>query len=432
MTMTRLTLILAAAMAAFSVIPPSATAQDDAITLRDASLALRAQTREAAGNEDWEAAIRSNEAALALQPGHPGLLNNRLVLARLSGNMPGMLDALDAIAGHGIAFDLSNLEQADELRTLDAERFAAIEARLAETAAPAGEARLVAEPPLRDALIEALAVDNETERLYLGSVVDRRIYRVEPFEPNEAEVFAGEEAEIGSIFGLAVDRRNGLLYATEGAVDITPLTSDEPIGTALVAFDLDTGEIVRRHTIEGATRMGDVVVRDGIVYVADADGGRIYRLDGPRGELELYAQDPRFVSLQGVAPARGALFVADYTWGIWRIDPVSRNATLLPTPPGAGLIGVDGMVADRTGRLFLVRNGTRPFGLFELEFDRFGDTPTALTPVLINDNRLGEPTTVRIADGRAFLINDAQWALFDADADPAERTDPMILSLPLP
>ncbi len=430
MTMTRFFLILAAAAAALTTAP--AHAQDDEISLREASLALRAQVRAAAGDEDWESAIRANNAALALQPGHPGLLNNRLVLARLSGNTPAMLDALEAIAGHGLAFDLSAVDEAEALRALDADRFAAIEAQLAANAAPVGEARRVAEPPLRDALIEALAVDNETERLYLGSVADRRIYRVEPFEPEAAEMFAGEDEPIGSIFGLAVDRRNGLLYAVEGAVDITPLTSDEPIGTALVAFDLDTGEIVRRHTIEGAARMGDLVVRDGIVYVADADGGRIYRLEGPRAELELYAEDARFVSLQGLASARGALFVADYTWGLWRIDPVSRNATLLSTPPGAGLIGLDGMVADRTGRLFVIRNGSRPFGLFELEFDRFGTALTALTPVLVNDPRLGEPTTVRIADGRAFVLNDAQWRLFEPDADPAERTDPIILSLPLP
>jgi hypothetical protein len=430
MTLTRLILILAAAMAALSV--PPAHAQDGDISLREASLALRAQTREAAGREDWEAAIRSNEAALALQPGHPGLLNNKLVLARLSGDMPGMLDALDAIAGHGISFDLSRLEQAEDLLALDAERFAAIEARLAQTATPIGEARVVAEPPLRNALVEALAVDNETERLYLGSVVDRRIYRVEPFEPGEAEIFAGEAEPIGSIFGLAVDRRNGLLYAVEGQVDITPLTSDEPIGTALIAFDLDTGEIVQRHTLDGATRMGDLVVRDGIVYVADADGGRIYRLEGPRAELELYAEDARFVSLQGLASARGALFVADYTWGIWRIDPVDRTARILPTPADASLIGLDGMVADRTGRLFVIRNGTAPYGLFELEFDRFGTTLESLTPVLVHDDRLGEPTTVRIADDRAFILNDAQWSLFQPDADASQRTDPMILSLPLP
>ncbi len=427
-----LSLILAAAVTAVGLTATPAFAQDGEITLREASLALRAQVRAAAGLEDWESAIRANEAALALQPGHPGLLNNRLVLARLSGDVPGMLDALEALAGHGIAYDLGGLAQSDALQALDPERFANLEARFAAIAAPIGEARLVAEPPLRDALIEALAVDNETERLYLGSVADRRIYRVEPFAPEDAEVFAGEAEAIGSVFGLAVDRRNGLLYAAEGAVDVTPRSEGEEVGTALVAYDLDTGEVMRRHTIEGATRIADLVVRDGIVFASDAEGGRIYRLDGPRAELELYAEDPRFTSLQGLTSARGALFVADYTWGLWRIDPVTRNAQLLSTPPNASLIGLDGMVADRTGRIFVIRNGTSPIGLFELEFDRFGTELTALTPVLIHDERLGEPTTVRIADGRAFLLNDAQWALFEPDADASARTDPMVLSLPLP
>ena len=90
------------------------------------------------------------------------------------------------------------------------------------------------------------------------------------------------------------------------------------------------------------------------------------------------------------------------------------------------------MIADRTGRLFVIRNGAAPVGLFELEFDRFGAALTALRPVLTGEDRLGEPTTVRIADGRAFLLNDAQWGLFEPDADPAARTDPQILSLPLP
>ena len=100
-------------------------------------------------------------------------------------------------------------------------------------------------------------------------------------------------------------------------------------------------------------------------------------------------------------------------------------------PPGASLIGLDGMVADRTGRLFVIRNGAAPFGLFELEFNRSGAL-SAMTPVFTGDERLGEPTTVRIADGRAFLINDAQWALFEPGADAGARTDPVVLSLPVP
>jgi hypothetical protein len=59
---------------------------------------------------------------------------------------------------------------------------------------------------------------------------------------------------------------------------------------------------------------------------------------------------------------------------------------------------------------------------------------TGLEPVLTGDERLGEPTTVRIADNRLFLTADAPWALFPEDgAPPANpRPEPVILSVPIP
>ncbi|MCR9127944.1 MAG: SMP-30/gluconolactonase/LRE family protein [Alphaproteobacteria bacterium] len=409
----------------------AAAAQD--LSLLDTSRQLRAETRAAAGAGDWEAARRTNEAALALQPGHAGLLNNALLIAGFAGDVEGQFLALERIAGAGLAFDISDYGRADTLRTADPERLAALEAAFAAIAAPAGDARRVAEPPLKDALIEALAVDSETERLFLGSVADRRIYRVEPFAPEAFEVFAGEDEPVGSIFGLAVDRRHGRLYAAEGQIEgITPAAEGEALSTALLAFDLETGALIERYTIEGAERIGDVAVRDGVVLATDAEAGRIYRLNGPRAQLELYAEDPRFESLQGVVSTRGAVFAVDYALGLWRIDPVERSAVLMPTPPGASLIGLDGMAVDRTGRVFVIRNGAAPVGVFELEFD-IDNQLTAMRPVLTGDDRLGEPVTVRLTDGRAFLINDAQWPLFEGEgADPDARTDPLILSVPLP
>lgn len=403
------------------------------MSLLDTSRALREETRAAAGAGDWEAARRTNEAALALQPGHGGLLNNALLIAGFAEDRAGQFSALERMAGAGLAFDLSEYEGAPALREIDAGRIAALETAFAVIDAPAGAARLVAEPPLRDALIEALAVDSETERMFLGSVADRRIYRVEPFAPQEAEVFAGEDAPIGSIFGLAVDRRTGRLYAAEASVEgVTPVSEGEAIGTALLAFDLETGELIERYTIEGAEHIGDVVVRDSIVYATDSGAGRVYRLNGPSGVLEVYADDPRFGSLQGVVSTRGAIYAVDYGMGLWRIDPVERTAVLMAPPPGASLIGLDGMAVDRAGRVFVIRNGGVPAGLFELEFDMSG-VLSAMTPVLTGDDRLGEPVTVRLTDGRAFLIADAQWRLFEGDdIEPQQRTDPMILAVRLP
>ena len=415
-------LVLAAA-------PGLAAAQEG--DLLDASRELRAATRTAASDGDWEAARRTNTAALALQPGHPGLLNNALVIAGLAQDEAAQFAALEAIAAAGLTFDVGEFEGGPALRSADPQRLALIQAALARNASPAGQARRIAAPPLRDALIEALDVDSETERLYLGGVVSRRIYRVDPVAPERAEILAGEAEPIGSIFGLAVDRRRGRLYAAEGVVDgVTPLGEGEAPGTALLELDLETGAILERHTIEGAQRIGDVFVRDSIVYATDAEGGRIYRLT-PGQALQVYAQDARFAALQGVVSTRGAVYVLDYALGIWRIDPVDRRARLAAAAQGVSLIGLDGMAVDRAGRVFVVRNGAQPAGLFELEFNTIGAV-TALTPVLVGDDRLGEPVTVRLTDGRAFLIADAQWRFFEGEqADPSQRTDPVIVSVPL-
>jgi hypothetical protein len=426
--------LLSCLAASALLIGASASALAQSRSALDLSRMLREEVRAAAQIEDFETAHRMNAAALALQPGHPGLLNNAVLLGAMAGKTEHQFEALEAMAGAGLSYDLDgSVRNLGQLEAADSERLNAIRLALGENAAPAGQAVAVATPPLNDALIEALAVDNETERLYLGGVVQRRIYRVEPFAPEEFDVFAGNDEPIGSIFGLVADRRHGRLYAAEGVVEQTPLAPDEQPETALLVLDLETGERIARHTIEGAERMGDLTVRDGVVFVSDAEAGRIYRLNGPRAELELYAQDERFASLQGLAQARGALWVVDYAVGLWRIDPVSRVAHLQPSPDGASLIGMDGLVADRLGRLFVVRNGAAPAGVFELVFDDANQL-VGLEPVLTGDARLGEPTTVRIADDRLFVNADAPWDQFPADgaAPDAPRRSPVILALPIP
>lgn len=422
--------ISAAALLLGAAFPASAQSP----SLLDASRALREEMRAAAQIEDFETARRLNTAALSIQPGHSALLNNAVLLAGFAGDVDGQFAALEAMAAAGLSYDLAaSVRNLVELETADAERIAALRTAFAQNATPVGSARLVASPPLGDALIEALAVDNETERVYLGGVAERRIYRVEPFAPSEFEVFAGEDDPIGSIFGLAADRVNGRLYAVEGVVPQTPLGEGETPGTALLALDLETGELIERYTIDGAVRMGDLTVRDGVVFVSDADGGRIYRLNGPRAELELYAEDTRFASLQGLAQARGALWVVDYALGLWRIDPVTRHAHLQPSPESASLIGLDGLVADRLGRLFVIRNGAAPVGVFELVFDAQSRL-VGMEPVLTGDPRIGEPTTARVSDGRLFVNADAPWDQFPEDGAAPEgpRRTPQILAVPIP
>jgi len=417
--------IIRASLAALALSAP-ASAQETASPFHNA-LALREAAREAAGTEDWAAAAHFTQEALRLQPGHPGLLRQAVILAeRTEGDVAAALEALAAAGG---VIDLQSLESYAALADADAARLGALETAFADNAAPIGDARPHLSAALENALVEGLALDIETERVFLSLVDRREIRMIEPFSEGESRRIAGPEDGLWSVFGLAVDRTHRMLYATTGVVPQTPLADGEPPGTALIAYDLVTFEEVGRWTPDGAGRLADLVTRDGQVFVTDSEAGRIYRLPGPGGSLELFFEDPRFANLQGVALTRGAVFVADYALGIWRIDPGRRTAERLVSD-GESLIGIDGLAAGPGGRLYAVRNGFQPAAVLAITPERNGES--VLEPVLRAHPAFmpGEPTLIRIADGRAFLLANSAWPLWgDGPEPPADApADAVILS----
>lgn len=402
-------------------------------SLLDQSQALRAETRMLAAEGDWAGAAGANAAALALQPGHFGLLTNAVALAANGGDLDGAFEALDALAQAGFSLDLaaaSGLEAALEEHAPS--RLAALRERMAQNLAPVGRAERYLSTPLPDALVETFAVDIDAERLYLGTVADASIYAVRLDDPRNPERLAGPEDGMGSVYGMALDGRNRILYAATAHTALTPEGVPGERETALIAYDLFTGEISARHTIAGAGRFSGVVVQDGILYASDSVEGRIYTLTAPRNVLEIYAEDSRFASLQGLAVAQGALWVVDYATGLWRIDPVSREASRVEVLEGS-LIGFDGLTIDSYGELYGVRNGVQPHGVFHIALDAWGQQAT-VRPVLTGHPDFDEPTTASVSDGRLFILANAQWELFPEDGSPPqrERRDPVILFVPVP
>lgn len=97
------------------------------------------------------------------------------------------------------------------------------------------------------------------------------------------------------------------------------------------------------------------------------------------------------------------------------------------------LIGFDGLATDSYGELYGIRNGSQPHGLFHIALQGFGDR-ARVTPVLTGHRDFGDPVTVRVSDGRLFILANAQWDLFPEDgSQPSEpRRDPVILFQPVP
>ena len=434
MSMTRL-LHVAAALA---LLAAPANAQGEAgapQTPQTLAREMFAQANDAVANADYEAARRLLEAALDLKPAHPAILRGLATVGQRAGRPGDAFAALEDLAAAGLTLDPAPFS--DFLEAADADRFAAVSAWLAENAAPAGRAEVVAEIDRPGALIEGVAIDIETDRLFVSSVTGREILLLEPFARDEPQVFADREDGLWSVFGLAVDDRTRVVWAGSAAIEQTPMAEGEAGGTALFAFDLVTGELYGRYEIEGAGQIADFTVRDGTVYASDSEAPRVYVLDSVSGDLEILAEDPRFVSLQGVALARGALYVADYATGLWRIDLGDRSVSLVRAG-SESLIGLDGLRQTRDGRLIAVRNGSRPHQVMAIDLNDAGDA-VASTEVLLRAHpamggELAEPTLVDPADGRAWLVANAAWPRFDArnGADAGAQPPTVILEIDLP
>ncbi|WP_417483069.1 tetratricopeptide repeat protein [Maricaulis sp.] len=432
-------LLAATGLAALIALP--AMAQDNganagatAPTPQSIAMELFAGANTALRSDDYESARRMLEAALDLKPGHPAILRGLYRVAQQAERPDDALDVLERMAAAGLSYDTA--DEAGWLAVTDSQRFAAINQQLAANLAPAGQAERAARIDRPDALIEGVAIDIETDRIFLSSVAGREILMLEPFAPNEPVVFADREDGLWSVFGIAVDDRSRMVWAASGVVPQTPLAADEETGTALFAFDMTTGDLYRRYEIEGAERLGDFVVRDGMVYVADAGAPRIYVLNSLSGQLELLVEDPRFVSLQGLALAHGALYAADYAMGIWRIDLGDHSVSLV-RPGDESLIGIDGFLNTREGRLIAVRNGVSPHQLMAIDLDAAGHA-VANVDVLLRGHRDmtddTEPTLVDLADGRGWLVANAAWPLFPEDGSAPDEPRPatIILQFRLP
>ncbi|WP_203290824.1 tetratricopeptide repeat protein [Maricaulis parjimensis] len=412
-------------------------AQDEAVpTQQTVAMELFGLANSALESGDHEAARRFLEAALDLKPAHPAILRGLMITAIRAERADDAFLALERMAAAGISFDPAPAREL--LEAADATRFAAIVAALESNQDPVGEAEVVARLNGIDDLIEGVAMDIETDRIFLSSVTGREILLLEPFARDEPQVFADREDGLWSVFSLAVDDRSRLVWAGSAAIDQTPMEEGEEGGTALFAFDLVSGELYRRYEIEGAVQIADFTVRDGVVYASDSQAPRVYVLNSLSGQLEVLAEDPRFISLQGVALARGAVIVADYATGLWRIDLGDGGVSLIRAGEES-LIGIDGLRQTRDGRLLAVRNGTRPHQVMAIDLDETGHAVRETEVLLRSHPELGgewgEPTLVDPADGRAWLLSNAAWPWFSADAADRPASGPpaaTVLEMDLP
>jgi len=355
----------------------------------------------------------------------------RVVIGLRMRDTAAILNALTRYAELGLGRDLTTDTALARLAALPA--FRSVAARHAAQVAPIRRGRAIAVLPDSTFFPEGLDVDPRTGFTYVASIRHRTIAELTPRGDYARELLPRGGVGLGGILAVRVDPKRGVLWATMSGIPQTAgyAPADSTIH-ALLRIRLPEGEIDGRWDLPSAAgghTLGDVAIGPlGDVFVSDSRNPVLYRLPADGGGLQPI-RHALFRSLQGVAPAPGAraVFVADYSHGLLKVDVISGEVVRLGDAPGSTSLGCDG-IAWHDGAIIAVQNGVVPPRVMRFELD---SAWTRIVRAEVLDRNVpvaDEPTIGTIVGDDFIYVANSQWEKYN---EAGERRPGTILKRPV-
>ncbi|WP_380877452.1 SMP-30/gluconolactonase/LRE family protein [Sphingomonas sp. DBB INV C78] len=278
---------------------------------------------------------------------------------------------------------------------------------------------LEAEIPAEHRIVEGVAWDAKTQRLFASTVIDGRLlvregktWRTVPLQ-----------GPVGGLFGMAVDAPRRLLWLTSGLAE--QVAKPEKAFRGLIAVDLDRLTVVRRVPIATGSPGDLAVAADGSVYVSNGETGAIHVCAPGCDKVQDLLPPGRFRSPQGLAFSRDGklLYIADYGYGIAVYDLRRKALSRLAAAKPAMLDGVDGLVRHKSD-LIAIQNGTNPRRIIRLRLGSDGLTVRAIEILGRSNPDWPEPTLGVIAGDNLLFVADGQWERFGLKGVPIGNAPP--------
>jgi hypothetical protein len=253
----------------------------------------------------------------------------------------------------------------------------------------------------------------------VGSSEHGTVYRAAAGAATATPWIAAGPNKLGRVLGVFADEKSGTVWVCTNDTDPKGTTAE------LRAFDLKTAAPKGSYPFQGGGLCNDVeVARDGTTYVTDTRGGRILALRPEATALTVWAADPKWVGIDGIAML---------TSGAILFNNVRENQLVRVDMKGDGTAGAatqlelsqpingpDGMRAMQDGRVILAENRAGKIDIVVVDGDKaqietikdgFKFTPTAVTVT-------GD--TAWVLEAKFAYRNDP--ALKDKDPDPFSAT----------
>jgi sugar lactone lactonase YvrE len=404
----------------------------------DSALAARAAWRRgqtAARARDDTTALRELARAANAWPTQPAYVLGYALYAARAGDTTAMKRALTAYGSLGLGVDL----RGDSMLARYAGRsdFAGLLATHDRNRAPLVHSRVVATLPDSTTWPEGMTHDAATGRWYVGSVRHRTIVELAP-DGSSRELWPRNPPDVGAVLALRFDAARHVIWATtSGLAQMDGYTPADSAIAALLEVRPSDGAILRRWNLKpiaGGHTLGDVALgASGDVYFSDSSEPVLYRL--PRGAEQVERiSSPHFRSLQGIAPSADgrAVYVADYSHGIMRLDLRTGDVIRVADAPRSTSLGCDGIVWYR-GSIIAIQNGVSPTRVVRFVLDPSG-TRFVRAEVLDRNAVADEPTIGEIVGNDFVYVANSQWEKHKDDGTvvPGARlAPPVLLAVPL-
>jgi len=377
-------------------------------------MTLNHAARQAIESKDYAKLRATLEELRPLLPGNPRILYNMAAADAVLGHRQRALEELLSLASAGLIYDLAADSDFSSLR--DSAEYAAVLKKMEQNRAPVAGATHVQTLPERDMLPEDIAYDPKKREFLIGSVTGSKIVRA------DGSVLA---QSTWPIMALRIDEKRRILWAaTAWLPHCQTCRPDDKDKTALLAFNLDSGALLKRFDAPVAGMLGDMTIgRKGEIYASEGIHGAVLRLAD--GKYERLDQPGEFPSPQTPALSHDerTLYVPDYVRGIAAIDLKTRKVEWLQPAEGVILSGIDGLYVQ--GNSFIaVQNGTNPARVvrFSLDLQR-QEILEANTP------GLGEPTHGTLVGDTFFFLANTGWGNYDDNGKRKPGTEPAISSI---
>lgn len=419
MTRTRTNVLLAIALLSFSIHAPA----DIDVN------ALRTELRAANAANDGQRISAAAEKLLAEFSGHPTYLYFLARGAALSGDTARALESICDIVARGV--HAPGAVTADTafaaMRALPG--YATVEQQSASLNDAKGTATVSWSFGPADTQPEAVVVGSHG-RIYIGSVRRGEVIVRDADGRLQHWPVPGR----WSVQGMHLSPNGKELWVAASAMNVSAQANADDRGrSALLAFDARTGKLAAHHEFRGIGEhvLGDFIfMNDNTLLATDSVDGGIHALDTATGKFTQRVAPGILRSPQGLVRFEDSVIIADYSLGLYRLDPGNVLSRIADGP--ASPYGIDGLY-EHDGALLAIHNGVQPYQVnrYHLSDDAAGIV--SRETLLANHPAIGEPTLGVVIDDTFHFVANSLWNHVTNDGSlPAQaQRPPVILSLDL-